>query len=88
VGIEPATSCVVGEYSHHSATSAAAIEQNKKINVINVVNVQKDVRLVRRVTMCLSAKIVDTLVFGRPSLYDIDSVHQIETSLSHALLVY
>jgi hypothetical protein len=27
-------------------------------------------------------------VNGRPSLFRIDSVHQMETSLSHALLVY
>jgi hypothetical protein len=33
-------------------------------------------------------KNVDTPVNGRPSLFGIDSVHQMETSLSHALLVY
>jgi hypothetical protein len=31
---------------------------------------------------------VDTPVNGRPSLFRIDSAHQIETSLSHALWVY
>jgi hypothetical protein len=30
----------------------------------------------------------DTLVNGRPPLFRIDSVHQMVTSLSHALLVY
>jgi hypothetical protein len=34
------------------------------------------------------SKIVDTLVKGRPPLFDIDSVHQMETSLSHTLMVY
>jgi hypothetical protein len=34
------------------------------------------------------SKIVDTPVNGRPSLFGIYSVHQIGTSLSHALLVY
>jgi hypothetical protein len=38
--------------------------------------------------MWLSLKIIDTPVNGLPSLFRIDSVHQIETSLSHALLVY
>jgi hypothetical protein len=31
---------------------------------------------------------VDTPVNSRPSLFGIDSVHQMETYLSHALLVY
>jgi hypothetical protein len=34
------------------------------------------------------SKIVDTPVNGRPSLFGIDSVHQMDTSLSQALLVY
>jgi hypothetical protein len=34
------------------------------------------------------SKIVDTPVNGRPSLFGIDSVLQMETSLSHALLAY
>jgi hypothetical protein len=33
-------------------------------------------------------KIVDTLVNGVPSPFHIDRVHQVENSLSHALLVY
>jgi hypothetical protein len=43
--------------------------------------------LAMRVTMWFCQKIVDTPVNGRLSLFGIDSVHQIETSLSHALLV-
>jgi hypothetical protein len=31
------------------------------------------------------SQIVDTPVNGRPSLFGIDSVHQMETSLSHTL---
>jgi hypothetical protein len=34
------------------------------------------------------SKIIDTPVNGRPSLFRIDGVHQMETSLSDALLVY
>jgi hypothetical protein len=34
------------------------------------------------------SKIIDMPVNGRPSLLLIDSVHQMKTSLSHALLVY
>jgi hypothetical protein len=33
-------------------------------------------------------KIIDTPVNARPSLFRIDSAHQMETSLSNALLVY
>jgi hypothetical protein len=33
-------------------------------------------------------KLDDTPINGRPSLFRIDSVYQMETSLSHALLVY
>jgi hypothetical protein len=36
----------------------------------------------------LFRKFVDTPVNGRPSLFRIDSVHQIEIARSHALLVY
>jgi hypothetical protein len=51
---------------------------------------ENDVRsLARRVTMWLSLeKIIDTPLNGRPSLFRIDSVHQMKISLSHALLVY
>jgi hypothetical protein len=38
--------------------------------------------------VALFQKFVDTPVNGRPSLFRIDSVHLMETSLSHALLVY
>jgi hypothetical protein len=38
--------------------------------------------------VALFEKFVDTPVNGRPSLFRIDSAHQMETSLSHALLVY
>jgi hypothetical protein len=38
--------------------------------------------------VALFQKFVDTLVNGRPSLFRIDSIHQMETSLSHALFVY
>jgi hypothetical protein len=41
-----------------------------------------------RVTTWLSFKNLFTHEYGRPSLFRIDSVHQMETSLSHALLVY
>jgi hypothetical protein len=34
------------------------------------------------------SKTVDTPVNGRPSLFRIDSVHQMETSLSHAMIVF
>jgi hypothetical protein len=38
--------------------------------------------------VALSQKIVDTPVNDRPSLFRINSVHKMETSLSHALLFY
>jgi hypothetical protein len=38
--------------------------------------------------VALFQELVDTPVNGRPSLFRIDSVHEMETSLSHALLVY
>jgi hypothetical protein len=38
--------------------------------------------------MALFLKIIDTPVNVRPFLFRIDSVHQMETSLSYALLVY
>jgi hypothetical protein len=38
--------------------------------------------------VALFQKLVDTPVIGRLTLFRIDSVHQMETSLSHALLVY
>jgi hypothetical protein len=48
-----------------------------------------DARYLARGSLCGSlSKIIDTPVNGRPSLFCFDSVHQMETSLSHALLVY
>jgi hypothetical protein len=38
--------------------------------------------------VALFQEFVDTPVNGRPSLFRIVSVHQMRTSLSHALLVY
>jgi hypothetical protein len=38
--------------------------------------------------VALFQEFVDTPVNGRPSLFHIDSVHKMETFLSHALLVY
>jgi hypothetical protein len=50
---------------------------------------KNDIRsLARRVTLWHSLNIIDTPDNGLPSLFRIDSVHQMETSLSHALLVY
>jgi hypothetical protein len=44
--------------------------------------------LARRVTVALFQEFVDTPLNGRPSLFRIDSVHQMKISLSHALMVY
>jgi hypothetical protein len=45
--------------------------------------------LFQDVTLCGTfQKLVETPVNGRPSLFGIDSVHQMTTSLSHALWVY
>jgi hypothetical protein len=44
--------------------------------------------LARHVNVALLKEFVDTPVNGRPSLFRIDSVLQMETSLSHALLLY
>jgi hypothetical protein len=41
-----------------------------------------------RGSLSLSQEFVDTPVNGRPSLFRINSVHQMETSLFHALLLY
>jgi hypothetical protein len=38
--------------------------------------------------VALFQKFIDTPINGRPSLFRIDSVHQMEFSLSHSLLVY
>jgi hypothetical protein len=64
-----------------------AVSRSKKLNVINVVNFQNDARsLARQVTSWLSLK--NCWHAGLPSVFRIDSVYQMETSLSHALFVY
>jgi hypothetical protein len=54
----------------------------------NIVNFQKWYSLFSEAGhyVALFQKFVDTPVKGRPSLFHIGSVHQVETSLSHALL--
>jgi hypothetical protein len=66
------------------------VRRSKKLNAINVINLQKWYSLFSKAChyVALFQEFVDTPVNGRPSLFGIDSVHQIETSLSHALLVY
>jgi hypothetical protein len=66
------------------------VRRSKKWNVINVVYVEKWCSLISKVDhyVALYQKIVDTPVNGRPSLFNIDSVHQMWTSLSHVLLVF
>jgi hypothetical protein len=51
--------------------------------------VKNDARSFARRALCGSlSKIVATPVNGRSSLFGIDSVHQIETSLSDAVFVF
>jgi hypothetical protein len=66
------------------------VRRSKKRNVINVVNFQKLYSLfsIAGHYVALFQKFVDTPVNGRPSLFRIDSVLQMETSLSHALLIH
>jgi hypothetical protein len=66
------------------------VRRSKKLNVINVILFQKRFSLFSNAGhyVALFQKFVDTPVNGRPSLFRIDSVHLMETSLSHALLVY
>jgi hypothetical protein len=66
------------------------VRRSKKWNVINVINFQKWYSLFSKAGhyVALFQKFVDAPVNSRPSLFRIDSVHQMETSLSHALLVY
>jgi hypothetical protein len=63
----------------------------KKLNVINDVSFLKSGHYVCVVKtghcVALFQKFVDILINGRPSFFRIDSVHQMETSLSDALLV-
>jgi hypothetical protein len=68
-----------------------AVRRSKKWNIINVIIYKNDARSFfskECQLMALFQKFVDTPVNGRPSLFRIDSVYQMETSLSHALLVY
>jgi hypothetical protein len=64
-------------------------ETFQKINVINAIGIQKWYSLFSKAGHyeALFQIFVDTPVNGRPSLFRIDSVHQMET-LTHALLVY
>jgi hypothetical protein len=57
---------------------------------LNVINFQKWCSLFTKAChyVALFQEFVDTPVNGRLSLFRIDSVHQMEISLSHALLVY
>jgi hypothetical protein len=83
----------IGYSDHRISVPAYAIEQQwyrgfKKWKVINVV-FKNDARSLHGVSLRGTlSKIIDTPVYGRPSFFRINSVHQIETSLSHALLVY
>jgi hypothetical protein len=66
------------------------VRRPKKLNVINVINFQKWCSLFSKPWhyVAFFQVFVDTPVNDRPSLLRIDSVHQMQTSLSHALLVY
>jgi hypothetical protein len=66
------------------------VRRSKKSDFVNVINIQKLCSLFSKVChyVALFQEFVDTPVNDRSSLFRIDSVHQMETSLSHALLVY
>jgi hypothetical protein len=66
------------------------VRRSKKFNVINVINFQKWCLLYSKAGhyVALFQKFVDTPIYARPSIFRIDRVHQTETTLSHALLVY
>jgi hypothetical protein len=66
------------------------VRRSKKWNVIDVINFQKWCSLFSKEChyVALFQEFVDTPVNGRLSLFRINSVHQMKTSLSHALLVY
>jgi hypothetical protein len=65
------------------------VRRYKKFKVIMSLIFKNDARsLAMQVTMWLSFKIIDTPVNGLLSLFRIDTVHRMETSLSVALLVY
>jgi hypothetical protein len=65
------------------------VRRFKKLNVIDI-NFQKQCSLFNKAChfVALFQEFIATPRNGRPSLFCIDSVHQMETSLSHALLVY
>jgi hypothetical protein len=66
------------------------VRRSKKWDFINVINIQKWCSLFSKACnyVALFQELIDTPVNGRPSLFRIDNVHQMETSFSHALLVY
>jgi hypothetical protein len=66
------------------------IKRSKKWDVINVINIQKWCSLFSKAChyVAVFQEFDDTPVNDRPSLFRIYSVHQMETSPSHALLVY
>jgi hypothetical protein len=81
-------------YNHKISIPAYAIEQQywqsgvpkNEMSLMSLI-IKNDARsLAGRVA--IFQEFVNTPVKGRPSLFGIDSVHQVETSLSHALLVY
>jgi hypothetical protein len=63
------------------------VGRSKKLNVINF---QKWCSLFSMAChyVAFFQEFVDTPANGLPSLFGIDSINQMETSLSHALLVY
>jgi hypothetical protein len=65
------------------------VKRSKKWNVINVINFQKWCSLFSKAChyVALFQEFVDTPVNGRPSFFWIDSVHLMETSLSHDLSI-
>jgi uncharacterized membrane protein (DUF485 family) len=64
------------------------VRRSKKFNVINVINFQNWYSLFSLSLLALFKEFIDTPINGRLSLFRIDSVHHMQTSLSHALLVY
>jgi hypothetical protein len=67
-----------------------AVRRSKKLNVIDVINVQKYCSLFSNAChyVALFQEFVDRPVNGRPSLFRIDNAHQVEIVLSHVLLAY
>jgi hypothetical protein len=66
------------------------VGRSQKLNVINVFNSQQWYSLFSKAGhyVALFQIFIDTPVNGLTSLFRIDSVNQMEPSLSHALLVY